>query len=355
MEGSTVATSLFSTIVASMGPSPFSDGRSPSASELSRSGSLLQWGHRLSAMEGSHAAPSSAHTARLQWGHRLSAMEGGRRHLPPRRGVVASMGPSPFSDGRDADLGKGGGGGEASMGPSPFSDGRLLDLPSYLDVLSRFNGAIAFQRWKVGGRNEGHADGMDASMGPSPFSDGRPTNTRCWRRARSSFNGAIAFQRWKGDRGERAPTRTTCCFNGAIAFQRWKGSETSRATRTMQGLQWGHRLSAMEGGLVDQPLEVGAQASMGPSPFSDGRYIPFKEFEERSPLQWGHRLSAMEGNPADEGVTTYRRLQWGHRLSAMEGCCPRPCASACAQRFNGAIAFQRWKVPAAEWVPRGMG
>ena len=62
-------------------------------------------------------------------------------------------------------------------------------------------------------------------------------------------------------------------FNGAIAFQRWKD--------------------------VAPLLDVygGGYASMGPSPFSDGRIGGVAPIASRtSRLQWGHRLSAMEGS-----------------------------------------------------------
>ncbi len=37
-------------------------------------------------------------------------------------------------------------------------------------------------------------------------------------------------------------------------------------------------------------------------------------------------------------------LQWGHRLSAMEGRTLVVGVGVVKSRFNGAIAFQRWKV-----------
>ena len=159
----------------------------------------------------------------------------------------------------------------ASMGPSPFSDGNDHALPGQSLHHHRFNGAIAFQRWKW----EHHVGG-----GPH----------------RRRFNGAIAFQRWKC-LSVRRKLRHDHRFNGAIAFQRWKSSKCLPTSRAATGvlLQWGHRLSAMEI-VVPRPGRTGVgQASMGPSPFSDGN-------------------------------------QRTHRQE-----------SAQSRGFNGAIAFQRWK------------
>ena len=157
-------------------------------------------------------------------------------------------------------------------------------------------------------------------------------------------------------------------------------------------LQWGHRLSAMEGEPPGSPCTGNGSASMGPSPFSDGRQMatesvtlqdvlqwghrlsamegrrwcgetppafyslqwghrlsamegwierPF--LKAPSTLQWGHRLSAMEGGSRSTSSPSTSSLQWGHRLSAMEGARRRACPGRWCRCFNGAIAFQRWK------------
>ena len=61
---------------ASMGPPPFGDGNVHSSPATGVGMLVLQWGHRLSAMETTQAE-LDAHEAstQLQWGHRLSAME----------------------------------------------------------------------------------------------------------------------------------------------------------------------------------------------------------------------------------------------------------------------------------------
>ncbi len=96
---------------ASMGPPPFGDGKCPAIGWRSTGwpcfngatafrrwkegrpiddgadASLLQWGHRLSAMESMQEHTERIVEAPLQWGHRLSAMESlqGRRRLLGRQ------------------------------------------------------------------------------------------------------------------------------------------------------------------------------------------------------------------------------------------------------------------------------
>ena len=229
-----------------MGPSPFSDGRWMVVFSLFL-GAMLQWGHRLSAMEGSQPGTEWASEANgLQWGHRLSAMEGlvvflllrWLRLLQWGHRLSAMEGPQLRIQRRDV--------GMASMGPSPFSDGRFFGPMATPCLYHSFNGAIAFQRWK----------GVLTSLNV-------PACILC-------FNGAIAFQRWKVG-GARFRVRRFRRFNGAIAFQRWKGGTPTMRRCGSTSLQWGHRLSAMEGGLGWRLGARTRKASMGPSPFSDGR------------------------------------------------------------------------------------
>ena len=61
--------------------------------------SMLQWGHRLSAVETVTTISRSAQNTMLQWGHRLSAVETGD---PSWRGMTSSKcfnGPPPFGSG----------------------------------------------------------------------------------------------------------------------------------------------------------------------------------------------------------------------------------------------------------------
>ena len=75
-----------------------------------------------------------------------------------------------------------------------------------------------------------------------------------------------------------------------------EGLLTLRELSPTEWLQWGHRLSAMEGAPEAERFGGGWTASMGPSPFSDGRYETLGgDVTSTWKLQWGHRLSAMEG------------------------------------------------------------
>ena len=58
-----------------MGPPPFGDGNEPGYSGRCGGCVLLQWGHRLSAMETGRSTQPTEAARILQWGHRLSAME----------------------------------------------------------------------------------------------------------------------------------------------------------------------------------------------------------------------------------------------------------------------------------------
>ena len=60
---------------------------------------LLQWGHRLSAMETWQPRAGMEPDYVLQWGHRLSAMETHLLLVEKGELILPSMGPPPFSDG----------------------------------------------------------------------------------------------------------------------------------------------------------------------------------------------------------------------------------------------------------------
>ena len=112
---------------------------------------------------------------------------------------------------------------------------------------------------------------------------------------------------------------TNNAFNGAIAFQRWKAAEHRQAEAQEPVLQWGHRLSAMEG-VTRSTGSAGRTAFNGAIAFQRWKGVVGDIVAAAVlVLQWGHRLSAMEGT-----IVALRRheaadLQWGHRLSAMEG------------------------------------
>ena len=96
------------------------------------------------------ASPESA--CMLQWGHRLSAVEISSDARIPKHRDTASMGPPPFGGGNEKE-----GDGllvrtEASMGPPPFGGGNNRQFRTVNLLHPRFNGATAFRRWKwVGG------------------------------------------------------------------------------------------------------------------------------------------------------------------------------------------------------------
>ena len=137
----------------SMGPPPFGDGNLDASPALVISFDLLQWGHRLSAMETSSTAII------------------GCSHPPP------SMGPPPFGDGNKAIIPQMEFAHSPSMGPPPFGDGNLGFKASERKRLNAFNGATAFRRWKPRVRL--------LSLGST-----------------LSFNGATAFRRWKPSTSE---------------------------------------------------------------------------------------------------------------------------------------------------------
>ena len=332
----------------------------------------LQWGHRLSAMETCAFRQDQRVLVKLQWGHRLSAMETRVRprlylHRRSFNGatafqrwklmdcagggegrVVASMGPPPFSDGNHHPRNRVLPLFDASMGPPPFSDGNGSSSICIIEKIPGFNGATAFQRWKLEPVVGGPA-GIDASMGPPPFSDG---NCRGHGASHnhlqasmgpppfSDGNSPPAHQHWRGRNR----------FNGATAFQRWKPWLRVRFIRTDSKLQWGHRLSAME--TLEREIQGDGQevASMGPPPFSDGNWL-WRSWSGMlvEMLQWGHRLSAMETRDGLTKPTFSWWLQWGHRLSAMETGTSHIPAGPPGSRFNGATAFQRWK-PLQRWA-----
>ena len=244
------------------------------------------------------------------------------------------MGPPPFSDGNTFREYL-----EAtrilpSMGPPPFSDGnpqsRRMGRPSIslqwghrlsaMETRSRlgrppvfltFNGATAFQRWKLSGSipavmmlvslQWGHR--LSAMETPvTPQGQVEPVDLLQWGHRLSametittptSWNGTTTLQ-WghrlsametaeHGQFPKLADPQAFATFNGATAFQRWKPGRLMQQT---------------DGRAPSLP-------SMGPPPFSDGNVVETRwslaGFSETpcQALQWGHRLSAMETRIAD--------------------------------------------------------
>ena len=93
---------------------------------------------------------SSQGTIELQWGHGISAVESPTDNL----GRVdvdgeASMGPRHFSRGKNSLLRRHLLSPIASMGPRHFSRGKMLGADTTTIDSPSFNGATAFQPWKV--------------------------------------------------------------------------------------------------------------------------------------------------------------------------------------------------------------
>ena len=207
-----------------MGPPPFSDGNSRPPWRPPRGRTNLQWGHRLSAMETEALAMEWLMEYDLQWGHghRLSAMETRPAlfHRAPPDGP--SMGPPPFSDG-NADAGvQGVEHVLPSMGPPPFSDGNTGWIAHPTPPTRSFNGATAFQRWKLSQLRFDRISSRDLQWGHRLSAMETSTSAPTAGFRLGAFNGATAFQRWK--------------HAGSLIVKSDRGTV----------LQWGHRLSAME-------------------------------------------------------------------------------------------------------------
>ena len=207
----------------SMGPPPFSDGNALTNTRAYTTWSILQWGHRLSAMETLWVAPTRVTESTLQWGHRLSAME------TPQSPAARWLSRCSFN------------------GATAFQRWKRA-LPSTLPRSPcPFNGATAFQQWK-------HVSG-DAGLG-----------------GMEAFNGATAFQRWK----LRSPSRMAPAF----ALLQWGHRLSAMETRTARSASQSGR-SPFNGATAFQRWKLGVRhvpigekvPSMGPPPFSDGNLL----------------------------------------------------------------------------------
>ena len=133
---------------ASMGPTPFGDGDLGQCARANVPAFLLQWGHRLSAME------IIVDTAYPCWScARFNGATAFRRwrsscRAPADPGGQASMGPPPFGDGDMLKARWQTRQGAASMGPPPFGDGDRQDSRAFGVCAPRFNGATAFRQWR---------------------------------------------------------------------------------------------------------------------------------------------------------------------------------------------------------------
>ena len=225
-------------------------------------------------------------------------------------------------------------------GATAFRRWKLGGMDQLRPQFIPFNGATAFRRWKLEGA-VGQTQGARPSMGPPPFGDGNARIPRPPRGRSRPFNGATAFRRWKR-RTAAGSHRCGCTFNGATAFRRWKPHRPGILRQLLHRPSMGPPPFG-DGNFV-QGYILGRRfvPSMGPPPFGDGNVL------ELAPdrvgvdgLQWGHRLSAMETRSirlsavvrwAFNGATAFRRWKRRH----VPG-------SGLEATFNGATAFRRWK------------
>ena len=350
------------TRLASMGPPPFGGGKAAYIYDTDPSGSRLQWGLRLSAVERStgpesgfpcwrcfngasgfrrwkaaplvHRAPGNparfnGASAFRRWKGRLYL-----RHRSQRQ--PASMGPPPFGGGKPALRRADRRGLRASMGPPPFGGGKLSVMWDGLLRVSASMGPPPFGGGKPAPWPAACAPAL-ASMGPPPFGGGKQVRQRPqqWLQGQASmgpppFGGGKSRQasiapsrvglQWglrlsAVERGRPAGTtgRTATGFNGASAFRRWKAASNNGGSAE----QW--------------------QASMGPPPFGGGK-------------AWAGPAKA-NSQPASMGPPPFGGGKWTCEVKAW----------ARYSSFNGASAFRRWKVrgtigagAVTEWLQWGL-
>ncbi len=231
---------------------------------------MLQWGHRLSAMEIGYSTKAATSRMMLQWGHRLSAMEIHDHEDEYGDACHPSMGPPPFGDG-DVDL-----------GDYDSNANQVLQWGHRLSAMEmrRHWDTVRPDVWTL---QWGHRlSAMEISviravaigqarpsMGPPPFGD-----------------GDLAAAREEG-----------------LAYCH---------------LQWGHRLSAMEIGSYCLTLLSPVIPSMGPPPFGDGDPCCAEESAHPCPPSMGPPPFGDGDVSGERWRVFFVILQWGHRLSAME-------------------------------------
>ena len=204
----------------------------------------------------------------LQWGHRLSAMET-RGSLGPREVAVdPSMGPPPFGDGNVGQPPDHIVAVVPSMGPPPFGDGNLIALASF------GNSFIALQ-W-------GHRlSAMETSSRVISWGGGSCLQ---WGHRLSAMETSSNLPRI---------VSALTAFNGATAFRRWKlGVSACRLLSVGPSMGPPPFGDGNVDGVAYTATEL--NPSMGPPPFGDGNSGRKGSRRYSVNLQWGHRLSAME-------------------------------------------------------------
>ena len=155
------------------------------------------------------------------------------------------------------------------MGPSAFTDGEDYE--------------------RVGWRHR-HV----ASMGPSAFTDGETWTPP----ATKAPAPMLQWGRRPSPTESRGSCRRLCrwgCFNGAVGLHRRRGGAGRRAH-----------------------LPRAADASMGPSAFTDGEFRNCRNLIRTLTLQWGRRPSPTESRPVVHLLDGMAWLQWGRRPSPTE-------------------------------------
>ena len=172
---------------------------------------------------------------------------------------------------------------EASMEPPPFGSGNWVTIGTvYSDPRgASFNGATAFRQWKLGITLKHALRAGAASMEPPPFGSG---NSQPQATPISNFDASM----------EPPPFGSGNIFANVLL-----------TAANQLGLQWSHRLSAVETFVTAEPLSDGSSCFNGHLPYDPA-------------LQWSHRLSAVETRAAKADIIATTGLQWSHRLSAVE-------------------------------------
>ena len=178
---------------------------------------MLQWGHRLSAMERVDYLAEWSRNTLLQWGHRLSAME--RLQIRERRRFG----------------------------------------------LRRFNGATAFRRWKAEQSGD-QSELLVASMRPPPFGDGKPEPGQDLLRGGIASIGPPPFGDGKNG-GCAGMLFYLCLLQWGHRLSAMESLSSASRLAGNSSLQWGHRLSAMErmtsaGGAHGQGLHMESKEAM---------------------------------------------------------------------------------------------
>ena len=239
-------------------------------------------------------------------------------------------------------------------------EGCVLTSPPCLKMASW---ATAFQPWKVAAANGSDARSM-GSMGPRRFSR---------RLIRLNESEIAMLLQWG---------------HGVSAVE---GSTLKDGQWGLVLLQWGHGVSAVEGTLPKrQHHSITAELQWatrlpwkaflalphspqnrfnGATAFQPWKALCFAQQPQTTPLQWGHGVSAVEGphrgvlsvgkdGLMGHGVSAVEgghhessecgsMLQWGHGVSAWKAG-ELGTVGAGVFSFNGATAFQPWKVLALQ-------